>query len=327
MTVLTLFELTELAKPAMKATISLSPLCLALIALCGISTAHAADYSPYPKAGVYDGSDDKFERELTITADGKFTLEVLQKGNAANLRSGTGSGKLSDAPGGWDFSQGRCSMSLKRAMGGMQMKVEGCSSAWGDVSYDGKYKLKADTPVAAAAAAPVKAAVAPAPVAPATNTALAPAPSAVAIPTRKELKDNWAGVMVDGIAGKSVLMFAKSSGSVSADAPIEGYSQAAFFIDNRAFYSELNAAQLSKTPAQMLPITLPATAKGEGISFRGDCVYGKYDKVVVVHVDSYHKTKGTKSKPASAWMLDSKLQLQEIKPVTKVKCPAVEAGY
>ncbi len=314
----------------MKARFSLTPVSLALIALFSSSAVCAADYSPYPKAGVYDGSDDKFERELTISADGKFTLEVLQKGNAANLRSGTGSGKLSDAPGGWDFSQGRCSMSLKRAMGGMQMKVEGCSSAWGDVSYDGKYKLKADAPAAAVAAAPVKVAAAPAPVSPAANptsTALAAAPHAAAIPTRKELKDNWSGVMVDGIAGKSVLMFAKSSGSVSPDAPIEGFSQAAFFIDNQAFYSELNAAQLSKTPAQMLAITLPATAKGEGISFRGDCVYGKYDKVVVVHVDSYHKTKGTKSKPASAWMLDSKLQLQEIKPVSKVKCPAVSSEY
>lgn len=133
--------------------------------------------------------------------------------------------------------------------------------------------------------------------------------------------------MVDGIAGKSVLMFAKSAGSVSKESPLERFSQAAFFIDTEAFYNELPAAKLSKTPLAMLEISLPTTAASEGLSFRGDCVFGKYDKVVVIHIDSYHKTKGTKSKAASAWMLDNKLQLQEIKPVSKVKCPAMTDAY
>lgn len=300
-------------------------------------TAYATDYNPYPKAGVYDGSDKEFERTLTIKADGKFTLEVLQKVESAHMHSGSGSGRLNDAPGGWDFNEGRCSMKLSRAMGGMQMKVSGCSSSWGDVPYDAKYSYAGDLPAPAPAAA-IKAnpnaakvaAAAPASVAIAAQAPATPAAApgnSSALPTRKELLANWSNVMVDGIAGKSVLMFAKSAGSVSKESPLERFSQAAFFIDTEAFYNELPAAKLSKTPLAMLEISLPTTAASEGLSFRGDCVFGKYDKVVVIHIDSYHKTKGTKSKAASAWMLDNKLQLQEIKPVSKVKCPAMTDAY
>ncbi len=319
-----------------KSSSYLIPACCLLSSLLSVG-AHAADYTPYPKAGVYDGSDKEFERTLTIQANGNFVLDVIQKAESKHMHSGSGSGRLNDAPGGWDFQEGRCSMALKRAMGGMQMKVTGCSSSWGDVPFDAKYSYASDLPAAAPAvankgnapaakalpAAPASAAVAPQ----AAATPAAAAANNSALPTRKELLGNWSSVMVDGIAGKSVLMFAKSAGSVSKDSPLERFSQAAFFIDTEAFYNELPAAKLSKTPLSMLEISLPATANSEGLSFRGDCVYGKYDKVVVVHVDSWNKTKGSKAKPVSAWMLDTKLQLQEIKPVSKVKCPAVSDAY
>ncbi|GGX51522.1 hypothetical protein [Undibacterium squillarum] len=291
--------------------------------------AFSAEYSLYPKPGVYDGSDAHFDRELIITADGKFTLEVTEKSKNGSARSGSGSGKLSDAPGGWDFSQGRCSMTLKRAMGGMQMRVEGCSSNWGDVSFDGKYKLAGDitskpanTNSNVATAKPASTVSTPATPAPAVTAASTATTATPSLPSRKELLLSWSNIMIDGIAGKHIAVFAKSGGSVSPDIPLERFTQAAFFIDSVEIARELPPAQQAKTPLQMFPLPLPPMAKDEGISFRGDCIYGKYDKTLVIFLDSYHKTKGSKSKPVSAWMIDSKLQLQEIKPVSKVKCPA-----
>lgn len=96
----------------------------------------------YPAAGAYDASDRNFERTFTVSADGKFALAVQQKGKAGNLRSGMGEGQLSDGPGGWQYSNGNCKVTVRRGNGSVQLRVERCSSEWGDVPYDGRYQLK-----------------------------------------------------------------------------------------------------------------------------------------------------------------------------------------
>jgi hypothetical protein len=281
----------------------------------------AADYNPFPKAGVYDASDNSFERQLTVKPDGKFTLEVAEKGKPGNLRSGAGEGKLSDAPGGWDFSQGRCNMTLKRAAGGMQLHVENCASAWGDVPFDGKYKYQGEE----VAAAPVKAAPAAAtPKAAATVATASPlpvaqttsAPAANGLPSRKEINEKWQGISGDNIGNKHVAFVAKPIETKSSTPnPIEQFSKAAFVIDTNIRYGEMSAAELAKFPLQLIEVPLPAVGPKEGLEFKSDCVYGKSDKVIVIN-----RTGQPTIKRMAAWMMDNNLKVVEIKQVNKVNC-------
>jgi|GEM_PF-1716633 len=300
---------------------TLSLLSISLSCLAG--PALAADYSPYPKAGIYDASDSGFERLLTVKPDGKFTLEVAEKGKPGNLRSGAGEGKLSDAPGGWNFSEGRCNMTLKRAAGGMQLHVEACASSWGDVPFDGKYKYQGEE----VAAAPVKAAPAAAAAqkaaAPMTSTAPAPAaaqasasPATNGLPSRKEFKETWQGISSDNIGNKHVAFLAKAiENKSSTPNPIEQFSRAAFVIDTNIRYGEMSAAELAKFPLQLIEVPLPAVGPKEGLEFKSDCVYGKSDKVIVIN-----RTGQATIKRMAAWMMDNNLKLVEIKQVNKVNC-------
>ena len=324
----------------MKSSISFKTLSLLSVSLaCMAAPALAADYSPYPKAGVYDASDNGFERLLTVKPDGKFTLEVAEKGKPGNLRSGAGEGKLADAPGGWSFSEGRCNMTLKRAAGGMQLHVETCASAWGDVPFDGKYKYQGEEVAAAPvkpapapapkAAAPVAATVTPAPAAPAAAMAAAPAPAPTsgALPSRKELMEKWTNIATDKVAGKSVLVMVKSIGGTSPDTTLEAYSNAAFVIDTTSDYQAISAAEKAKSPLQLVNIPLPAISAKEGLEFEVDCSYGKSSKVIAINVANQPKGKPMTRKRSSAWMLDNNLQAVEIKPANKAKCPTAQAGY
>jgi len=101
-----------------------------------------------PAPGQYDGSDRNFDRSLLVKANGGFEIKVKSKSGAA--RAGSGEGQLSDAPGGWSYSSGRCTMTLMRAAGGVRLKAEGCGEAWGDAPFDGRYQFKS----ASAAAQP-----------------------------------------------------------------------------------------------------------------------------------------------------------------------------
>ncbi len=316
--------------PSIK-TISLLSASLA----CMAAPVLAADYNPYPKAGIYDASDNAFERQLTVKPDGRFTLEVAEKGKPGNLRSGAGEGKLADAPGGWSFSEGRCNMSLKRGAGGMQLHVETCASTWGDVPFDGKYKYQGEEVAAAPtkpapAVAPMpmaKAAAVSTPAAPAP-VAAAPAPAAnAAIPSRKELIDKWTGLATDGIAGKSVMAMAKSNGTISPDTTLESYSQAAYFVDTTSDYQSLSAAEKNKSPLRLINIPLPATGPKEGLEFDVDCVYGKSDKIIAISVASQAKGKAITRKRVSAWMLNNNFEVVEVKPASKAKCPTIAPGY
>lgn len=323
----------------MKNSPSLKTLSLLSVSLaCIAAPALAADYNPFPKAGVYDASDNGFERLLTVKPDGKFTLEVAEKSKTGNSRSGSGEGKLADAPGGWSFSEGRCNMTLKRAAGGMQLHVETCASAWGDVPFDGKYKYQGEE----VAAAPVKAAPAPATMqkaaapAPATTTAApaaavtavpAPTPASGPLPSRKELMEKWANIATDGIAGKSVLVWTKSTGSISPDTTLEAYSQAAFVVDTTSDYQALSATEKAKSPLRLINIPLPATGPKEGLEFEVDCKFGKSDKVIAINVASQAKGKPVTRKRTSAWMLNNNFEVVEVKPANKAKCPTAQAGY
>ncbi|PXX41956.1 hypothetical protein [Undibacterium pigrum] len=304
---------------------TLSLLSISLSCLAG--SALAADYSPYPKAGVYDASDSGFERLLTVKPDGKFTLEVAEKGKPGNLRSGAGEGKLSDAPGGWNFSEGRCNMTLKRAAGGMQLHVEACASSWGDVPFDGKYKYQGEEvaaapakPIPAAAPMPVAKTTVPAtPAAPAPTVAVtqaAPPPTANGLPSRKEIDEKWQAISVNRIGNKDILFVAKPiENKSSTPNPIEQFSKAVFVIDTSTQYREMSATEKAKSPLQLVEITLPETGPKEGLDFLTDCIYGKSDKVIVIN-----KTGGSKLKRMSAWMLDNNLKAVEIKQVSKVNC-------
>ncbi|MDE2430563.1 MAG: hypothetical protein KGM99_17730, partial [Burkholderiales bacterium] len=97
-----------------------------------------AEYSNYPAAGNYDASDARFDRILSVRADGKFSLEVTPKGGAANAHSGSGQGQLIDAPGGWRYAEGNCNVSFRRGASALQVRAESCASAWGDVPFDGR---------------------------------------------------------------------------------------------------------------------------------------------------------------------------------------------
>jgi hypothetical protein len=176
----------------------------------------AEDYSPFPPAGVYDASDGAFERLLTIREGGGFTLEVMQKGKPGGLRSGSGEGVLTDAPGGWRYSEGRCGMTLRRAAGGMQLHVEACASDWGDVPFDGKYALQGAGGVASRAAA----AAAPSP----TIGQQSASPANAALPSRRQLNDTWSSIDVGGVAGKSVIVMVKPVDSATPGGILEHFS-------------------------------------------------------------------------------------------------------
>ncbi|UJB30187.1 hypothetical protein [Chromobacterium sp. Beijing] len=101
-----------------------------------------ADGAAAPMApGVYDGSDKQFERTLTIRPNGKFELEVMQKGKPGQLRSGSGSGQLQANGGQWRYSEGICTMNVLPQTSAVQVQVERCASAFGDVPFDGVYRL------------------------------------------------------------------------------------------------------------------------------------------------------------------------------------------
>ena len=100
-----------------------------------------------------------------------------------------------------------------------------------------------------------------------------------------------------------------------------------FFFDwvSAADYASQPAAQQASRRCTRSPMPLPELAAGRGHGVRGDCVFGKSDKAVVAFC--HHLSQNTRSRPVSAWMLDSRGQLQEMKPASKVKCPAIDAGY
>ncbi|MBC3918558.1 hypothetical protein H8L32_13780 [Undibacterium sp. CY18W] len=325
----------------MKKTLSFKTLSLLSVSLsCMAAPVLAADYNPYPKAGVYDASDNGFERLLTVKPDGKFTLEVSEKGKSGNLRSGSGEGKLADAPGGWNFSEGRCNMTLKRAAGGMQLHVETCASAWGDVPFDGKYKYQGEE-VAAAPAKPAPAAVAaPAPKAatpaPAASTMPAPAAEPAGAATmatstislsRKEWKDKWGMVTAEFITGHFVQVLAQRSSDNPTGPGLDHYSNAAVIVDTINDYEKASAAEMAKPPLKQYTLPLPVVTAKEGVKFETECSYGKSAMAFVISVDSYGKGNILSRKRVSGWMLDSKLQLTEVKPASKVKCPQTSAFY
>ncbi|MFZ6757141.1 hypothetical protein ACO0K9_07960 [Undibacterium sp. Ji50W] len=301
----------------------------------------AADYSPYPKAGIYDASDKGFERLLTVKPDGKFTLEVSEKGKPGNLRSGSGEGKLSDAPGGWNFSEGRCTMTLKRAAGGMQLHVEACAGSWGDVPFDGKYAFQGEE----VAAAPVKPALVAAPApkaaapAPAASTMPAPAAEPAGVATtataatstmslsRKEWKEKWGNVTAEFITGHFVQVLAQRSSDTPTGPGLDHYSNAAVIVDTINDYEKATAAEMAKPPLKQYTLPLPAVTAKEGVKFETECSYGKSAMAFVISIDSYGKGNILSRKRVSGWMLDSKLQLTEVKPASKVKCPQTSAFY
>lgn len=295
----------------MKRSNFLAALCLLSANAVPVAAAFAAEGdSPYPPAGTYDASDNAFERQLTVRRDGGFTLEVMQKGKPGNLRSGAGEGRLTDAPGGWRFSEGRCSMTLRRAAGGMQLHVEGCAGDWGDVPFDGKYVLQG---AAAASRAPV------APPAPASA-------ARTGLPTRKELNEAWSTLDVGSQAGKTVIVMARPVAGGSDDGILERFSKAAFVIDTTSDYQALSRAELARSPLALVEIPLPATGPGQGLEFEIECTSGKVEDVVVVSIASQQGSKPINRRRASAWVLDANLQAREITPAAKVRCP-VQPGY
>ncbi|MFZ6876544.1 hypothetical protein ACO0LF_31285 [Undibacterium sp. Di27W] len=298
----------------------------------------AADYNPYPKAGIYDASDKGFERLLTVKPDGKFTLEVSEKGKPGNLRSGAGEGKLSDAPGGWTFSEGRCTMTLKRAAGGMQMHVEACASSWGDVPFDGKYAFQGEevaaTPVKSAlVTTPAPKATAPASLASTMPAAAAEPAGAATTPTstmslsRKEWKDKWGNVTAEFIAGHFVQVLAQRSSDNPTGPGLDHYSNAAVIVDTINDYEKASAAEMAKPPLKQYALPLPVVTAKEGVKFETECSYGKSAMAFVISMDSYGKGNILTRKRVSGWMLDSKLQLTEVKPASKIKCPQTSAFY
>ncbi|TDR81915.1 hypothetical protein [Paludibacterium purpuratum] len=102
----------------------------------------SAETGNYLVPGHYDASDRNFERSLTIHPGGKFELEVMEKGSAANLHSGSGSGQLVFKAGQWQYTEGICTMMLAPAPSAVQVHLQSCASTFGDVPFDGRYRLK-----------------------------------------------------------------------------------------------------------------------------------------------------------------------------------------
>lgn len=293
---------------------------------CLMAPVLAADYSPYPKAGVYEGSDGRFERLLTVKPNGKFTLEVSEIGKPGQLRSGSGEGRLADAPGGWDFHEGRCTMTLKRAAGGVQLNVEACASAWGDVPFDGKYRFQGEEAAAPAAkAAPAPKALA----APALAVApgMASVPASAELPSRKELREHWTSLSSDTVAGKSAGFWVRSSGGAAPASGLEHFSRAGFVVDANSDYDRLPPTELAKPPLKLVAVPLPTVSAKEGLEFEVECRYGKSDKVIAINVSSVGKGQQITRKRTSAWMLDASWHAVEIQPASKAKCPQAQAGY
>jgi hypothetical protein len=290
--------------------------------LCATAGVAAAEYSPFPPAGVYDASDSAFERLLTIRKNGGFTLEVMQKGKPGNLRSGTGEGVLTDAPGGWRYGEGRCSMTLRRAAGGMQLHVEACASDWGDVPFDGKYALQGAGGVASRGAA----ATAPSP-ALGKQTVMPAPPANVGLPSRRQLNDAWSSIDVGSVAGKAVIVMVKPVDSGTTGEILEHFSNAAFVIDTTSDYRALSPANLARPPIGLVEIPLPPTRADQGLEFEVECSDGKIEDVVVINIASQENAKPMTRRRASAWRLNDRLQAVEIKPASRVKCPVAQAGY
>ncbi|MEO8375305.1 MAG: hypothetical protein ABI471_08765 [Sphingomonas bacterium] len=291
-------------------------------ALCATTDVAAQQYSPFPAAGVYVASDSAFARELTIRRDGSFTLEVMQKGKPGNLRSGTGEGVLTDAPGGWRYSEERCSMTLRRAVGGMQLHVDACASDWGDVPFDGKYVLRGAGGVASAGAVATAAS-------PASGKPRAmPATLADAgLPSRRQLNDSWSSIDVGGVAGKAVIVMVKPVQSGTSGTILEHFSKAAFVIDRTSDYRALSPADLARPPIALVEIPLPPTTGRQGLEFEVECSDRKIEDVVVINIASQEGAKPMTRRRASAWRLNDRLQAVEIKPAGRVKCPVAQAGY
>ncbi|MEO7690426.1 MAG: hypothetical protein ABIS51_14170 [Sphingomonas sp.] len=289
-------------------------------ALCATTDIAAQQYSPFPPAGVYVASDSAFERQLAIRKDGSFTLEVMQKGTPGSLRSGTGEGVLTDAPGGWRYSEGRCSMTLRRAAGGMQLHVDGCASDWGDVPFDGKYVLRGAGSLASAGAVATAAA-------PGKPGAMPATPAASGLPSRRQLNDSWSSIDVGGVAGKAVIVMVKPVQSGTTGNILEHFSKAAFIIDRTSDYRALSPADLARPPIGLVEIPLPPTTGKQGLEFEVECSDGKIEDVVVINIASQEGAKPMTRRRASAWRLNDHLQAVEIKPASRVKCPVAQAGY
>ncbi|KRA56241.1 hypothetical protein ASD79_17945 [Caulobacter sp. Root655] len=282
----------------------------------------AEEYSPFPPAGVYDASDSAFERLLTIRRNGGFTLEVMQKGKPGNLRSGSGEGVLTDAPGGWRYGEGRCSMTLRRAAGGMQLHVEACASDWGDVPFDGKYALQGAGGAGGVASRA------------ATATASSPAlgkqtatPANTGLPSRRQLNDTWSSIDVGSVAGKAVIVMVKPVDSGTTGEILEHFSKAAFVVDTTSDYRTLSPANLARPPIGLVEIPLPPTRGDQGLEFEVECSDGKIEDVVVISIASQENAKPMTRRRASAWRLNDRLQAVEIKPASRVKCPVAQPGY
>ncbi|CAN7265404.1 hypothetical protein [Caulobacter sp. LjRoot300] len=287
--------------------------------LCATVDVAAEGYNPFPPAGVYDASDSAFERLLTIRKDGGFTLEVMQKGQSGSLRSGSGEGVLTDAPGGWRYSEGRCSMTLRRAAGGMQLHVDSCASDWGDVPFDGKYALQGAGGATSRGAAATAAFPAPDP-----RTA---SPATAGPPSRRQLNDSWSSIDVGEVAGKAVIVMVKPVESGTPGEGLEHFSKAAFVIDTTSDYRALSPANLARPPIGLVEIPLPPTRGDQGLEFEVECSDGKIEDVVVINIASQEHAKPMTRKRASAWRLNERLQATEIKPASRVKCPVAQPGY
>jgi hypothetical protein len=130
-------------------------LSLALLTCLTLSFPAWADTAALPKPGQYHANNKLFERTLVITENGQFSLEIIGKSAETSSRSGSGEGKLQAVSDGWHFSEGNCQMHLTPAKDGLLMRVEGCSSKWGDVMFNGQYQYGsgASTPASSAKAA------------------------------------------------------------------------------------------------------------------------------------------------------------------------------
>ncbi|WP_293930821.1 hypothetical protein [Iodobacter sp.] len=116
-------------------------LSLTLFASLALSLPAWADNQSLPKTGQYNANNKLFERTLVISENGQFSLEVAGKSAGTSNRSGSGEGKLKAVGEGWLFNEGNCQMLLTPAKDGLLMQVDGCSSNWGDVMFNGLYQF------------------------------------------------------------------------------------------------------------------------------------------------------------------------------------------